>query len=64
MCFKVFMDLNISLYVEIMLSKELMVSNCGTGEENDNPLQCDCLENPRDGGPWWAAVYGVTQSWT
>ena len=28
------------------------------------PLQCSCLENPRDGGPWWAAVYGVTQSWT
>ena len=27
-----------------------------------NPLQCSCLENPRDGGAWWAAVYGVTQS--
>ena len=27
-------------------------------------LQCSCLENPRDGGAWWAAVYGVTQSWT
>ena len=25
---------------------------------------CSCLENPRDGGAWWAAVYGVTQSWT
>ena len=35
-----------------------------TGEENGNPLQCSCLENPRDGGAWWAAVYGVTQSWT
>ena len=33
------------------------------GEGNDNPLQCFCLENPRDGGAWWAAVYGVTQSW-
>ena len=32
------------------------------GEENGNPLQCSCLENPRDGGAWWAAVYGVTQS--
>ena len=31
-------------------------------EGNGNPLQCSCLENPRDGGPWWAAVYGVTQS--
>ena len=29
-----------------------------------NPLQCSCLENPRDGGAWWAAVYGVTQSRT
>ena len=34
------------------------------GEGNDNPLQCSCLENPRDGGPWWVAVYGVTQSQT
>ena len=34
------------------------------GEGNSNPLQCSCLENPRDGGDWWAAVYGVAQSWT
>ena len=27
-------------------------------------LQCSCLENPRDGGAWWAAIYGVSQSWT
>ena len=33
-------------------------------EGNGNPLQCFCLENPRDGGAWWAAVYGVAQSWT
>ena len=32
------------------------------GEGNGNPLQCSCLENPRDGGAWWAAVYGVTES--
>ena len=32
------------------------------GEGNGNPLQCSCLENPRDGGAWWAAIYGVTQS--
>ena len=32
------------------------------GEGNGNPLQCSCLENPRDGGAWWAAVYGVAQS--
>ena len=34
------------------------------GEGNGNPPQCSCLENPRDGGAWWAAVYGVTQSRT
>ena len=34
------------------------------GEANGNPPQCSCLENPRDGGAWWAAVYGVAQSWT
>ena len=34
------------------------------GEGNGNPLHCCCLENPRDGGAWWAAVYGVAQSWT
>ena len=33
-------------------------------EGNGNPLQCSCLENPRDGGAWWAAVYGVPQSRT
>ena len=37
-------------------------NHCGEG--NGNPLQCACLENPRDGGAWWAAVYGVAQSWT
>ena len=34
------------------------------GEGNDNPLQYSCLENPRDGGAWWAAIYGVAQSQT
>ena len=34
------------------------------GEGNGNPLQCSCLENPRDGGAWWTAVSGVTQSRT
>ena len=34
------------------------------GEGNGNPLQCSCLENPRDRGAWWAAVYGVVQSRT
>ena len=35
-----------------------------TGEGNGNPLQCSCLENLRDGGAWWAAIYGVAQSRT
>ena len=34
------------------------------GEGNGNPLQCSCLENPRDRGAWWAALYGVAQSQT
>ena len=34
------------------------------GEGNGNPFQCSCLENPRDRGAWWAAIYGVTQSQT
>ena len=34
------------------------------GEGDGNPLQCSCLENPRDSGTWWAVVYGVAQSWT
>ena len=34
------------------------------GEGNGNPLQYSCLENPRDGGAWWAAIYGVAQSRT
>ena len=34
------------------------------GEGNGNPLWCSCVENPMGGGAWWAAIYGVTQSWT
>ena len=39
-------------------------SLCCIGEGNGNPLQCSCLENPRDRGAWWAAVHGVAQSQT
>ena len=45
----------------IFFNKQVVPLN---GEGNDNPLQCSCLENPRDGGAWWAAVYGVTQGRT
>ena len=38
------------------------VSLSHNGEGNGNPLQCSCLENARNGGAWWAAVYGVAQS--
>jgi len=41
-----------------------MLSRLVIAEGNGNPLQCSCLENPRDGGAWWAAVYGVAQSRT
>ena len=34
------------------------------GEGKGNPFQGSCLENPKDGGAWWAAIYGVAQSWT
>ena len=47
-----------SLQLLMCLSKALF------GEGNGNPLQCSCLENPRDRGVWWAAVYGVAQSRT
>ena len=43
--------------------KPLSMHAC-IGEGNGNPFQCSCLENPRDRGAWWAAVYGVAQSWT
>ena len=50
------LDMTERLYFQFSLS-------C-VGEGNGNPLQCSCLEDPRDGGAWWAAVYGVTHSWT
>ena len=42
----------------------LYFSLSSIGEGNGNPLQCSCLEDPRDGGAWWAAVYGVAQNRT
>ena len=44
-------------------SLSLFTFSC-IGEGNGNPLQCSCLENPRDQGAWCAAIYGVAQSWT
>ena len=42
----------------------ITMNKASGGEGNGNPLQYSCLENRRDGGSWWAAVYGVAQSWT
>ena len=39
-----------------------VAQNQRIGEGNGSPLQCSCLENPRDGGAWWAAIYGVAES--
>ena len=36
-------------------------SKKGVGEGDGNPFQCSCLENPKDGGAWWAAVSGVAE---
>ena len=49
-------DTNKQLHFHLSLS--------GIGERNGNPLQCPCLEIPRDGGAWWAAIYEVAQSRT
>ena len=49
----------------LLLGRKIMTNLDNVFEEgNGNPLQCSCLENPRDGGAWWAAVYGVSQSQT
>ena len=53
-----------SLRVRQDLATSLSLSTFMIGEGNGNPLQCSCLENSRDGGAWWAAVYGVAQSRT
>ena len=51
-----------SLRVRHHWATSLSLSLSCIGEGNGNPLQCSCLENPRDGGAWWAAVSGVAQS--
>ena len=48
----------------IFLSSDSNYVMLYTGEGNGNPLQCSCLENPRDRAAWWAAIYGVAQSQT
>ena len=58
---------NIYFYLHLLkIIKEsfLLLIYCQKREGNGTPLQYSCLENPMDRGAWWAAVYGVTQSWT
>ena len=53
--------------IKLPISFSSVTQSCltlGFGEGNGNPLQCSCLENPRDGGAWWAAISGVTQNRT
>ena len=51
--------------IQLLGSGQLPVSSTsGFGEGNGTPLQYSCLENPMDGGAWWAAVHGVMKSWT
>ena len=57
------MDLEITLTVSTERLHFHFSLSC-FGEGNGNPLQCSCLENPRDGGAWWAAVSGVAQTRT
>ena len=49
-------------YIQHSLIFKILVYSIGEG--NGTPLQYSCLENPMDGGAWWAAVHGVTKSWT
>ena len=52
------------MFINASATKWLAAAAFVLGEGNGNPLQCSCLENPRDGGTYWAAIYGVAQSWT
>ena len=54
---------NTNCYMLLQVEVSLLFSNT-IGERNGNPLQYSCLENPRDWGAWWAAIYGVAQSQT
>ena len=57
---------DITLLTKVYIVKAMVcpVVMHGCGEGNDTPLQYSGLENPMDGGAWWAAVHGVTMSWT
>ena len=50
--------------IRLLFCLDLGTCRYRAGEGNGTPLRCSCLENPGDGGAWWAAVYGITQSVT
>ena len=59
------MQSTVSCFKDSIMNMKVKVNHFSCiGEGNGNPHQCSCLENPRDGGAWWAAIYGVTQSQT
>ena len=58
------MFISIIKYEKPTVGAKKFTPSIDCGESNGTPLQYSCLENPRDGGAWWAAVYGVAQSRT
>ena len=60
----VYMILPVSWFIPPSTPLHFYFSLSCIGERKGNPLQCSCLENPGDGGAWWAAISGVSQSWT
>ena len=56
--------LYVFIYIMRIFAHRIVKCKRTVMEGNGNPLQFSCLENPRDGGAWWSADYGVAQSWT
>ena len=59
-CYSVIIKNEMMLFAAVWMDLEIII----IAEGNGSPLQCSCLESPRDGGAWWAAVYGVAQNRT
>ena len=59
-CYSVIIKNEMMLFAAVWMDLEIIIIAEGSG----SPLQCSCLESPRDGGAWWAAVSGVAQSRT
>ena len=58
------MDLSLLFKKYFKVLRKIFISNPLYGEGNGTPLQYSCLENPMDGGAWWATVHGIAESWT